>query len=92
MKKDFPNKVFTNVLTESEYAEVYQLVSTATNIAFQEALSYNMFHIELPEHIIQKLTSIAEDLSGVKVKRPEYNVSRYEIKLTSTLNFKEKSC
>lgn len=78
MKKNFPNRVFENVLTESEYAEVYQLVSTATNVAFQEALSYNMFHIELPDQIVSKFTKIAEELSGVKVKYPEYNVSRYE--------------
>lgn len=78
MKKDFPNKIFKNVLTQEEYSEVYDLVSKATNVAFQEALSYNIFHITLPEPIIDKLTAIAEEVSGTKVKRPEYNVSRYE--------------
>ena len=79
MKKDFPNVVTKNVLTNEEYQEVYDLVANSTNVAFQDALSYNMFHIELPEHIISKLTEIAENISGVKVKRPEYNVSRYEM-------------
>lgn len=78
MRKDMPNVIVSNVLTEDEINEIYSVVNKTSNQTFVESLSYTSYHIQMPQHIVDKFTRIASELAGVPVEIKEYNLSRYE--------------
>ena len=78
MKKNMPNIVVTNVLTEEDIKQIYSILNETKSQTFVESLSYTSYHIQLPQTIIDKFTKIASDIAGVPVEIREYNLSRYE--------------
>jgi len=78
MKKDLPNIIIKNALTKEEISEVLDIVANTTRQDFHPELSYNSWHIQLPENIIDKLTKYAESVAGEPLVLAEYNFSKYE--------------
>lgn len=78
MKKDLPNVLIDNALTQEDVAEIYKIVSSTTSQTFVEDLGYNSWHIQLPQHIIDKFTKYAEGIAGESLVLKEYNFSRYQ--------------
>lgn len=82
MNENFPNIITKNVLTDEERSEIFQITAETKNQTFNPSLGHNSWHIQLPEHIIDKFTKHACAISGEELFLREYNVSRYE-KVTS---------
>lgn len=78
MKPDFPNVVIKNVLTEYEVDSIIQTLSKTESKSFVQSLCFNSWHVRLPSEIEAKFLKYAEELSGVKLKLLEYNISKYE--------------
>lgn len=77
MRKDIPNVIIKNVLSNEEIFEIYKILDQTTNKSFQEDLSYTSWHIQLPDSLIGKLTECAEAVAKEKLILKEYNLSRY---------------
>jgi hypothetical protein len=78
MKKDFPNVVIDNALTQEEINLIFEIVKNTDRQDFHNELSYNSWHIQLPDSIINKITNYAESVAGIKLRLAEYNFSRYQ--------------
>lgn len=82
MREDVDNIVIENVLDQNEIDQIFDIVANTDKTDFQETLSQNMWHIELPENLIDKFTKIAESVAKERLILKEYNFSKYE-KVTS---------
>jgi len=78
MKVDFPNVVIKDILTQEEIDAILKVLSETESKSFVQGLCFNSWHIRLPLNIEEKFLKYAEELSGVKLKLLEYNISRYE--------------
>lgn len=78
MKKDLPNIIIDNALTQEEIDLIFEIVDKTDRQDFHNELSYNSWHIQLPESIVEKFTKYAESVASVKLVLAEYNFSRYE--------------
>lgn len=83
MRKDLPNVIIDNVLTQEEISTIFEIVSKTESQNFHNELAYNSWHIQLPNSLVEKFTKHAESVAGVPLKLEEYNFSRYE-KVTSS--------
>jgi hypothetical protein len=87
MKYDLPNVVIKDVLTKDEINEIFNIVNETTNTGFQGSLCYTMWHITLPQHLIEKFTKYAEEVAGVPLVLKEYNLSRYQKTISDCKKF-----
>lgn len=87
MRYDAPNIVIDNVLTQEEISEIFEIVGKTTNTGFQEYLCYTMWHIQLPQHLIEKFTRYAEEIAGIPLVLREYNLSRYQKTISDCKKF-----
>lgn len=83
MRKDLPNVVLDNLLTDEQISNIFNIVSNTTSQDFQSDLAYNSWHIVLPQEIVDIFTKKAEEVAGEELVLKEYNFSRYE-KVTSS--------
>lgn len=80
MKFDEKNVVIKNILTEEEIKRVKDSAIAAENSVQFDILGYYVWHLTMPEDIIQKFTKVAEEVCGEELVLEEYNVSRYQLR------------
>lgn len=83
MRKNLPNVILKDLLTQDQINTVFDIVNKTTSQDFHNELSFNSWHIVLPQDIVNIFTSKAESVAGEKLILKEYNFSRYE-KITSS--------
>lgn len=78
MKYDEINTVVENVFTSQEVNEIYSTLQNSTGGAFIKVHSQANTFIKLPDSIVDKVTSIAREISGNdKIVLTEYCHARY---------------
>ena len=78
MKKDLNNVVIYNVLKDEDIRSIFDSLSLTDSVSVNQDLSYRSWGITIPEHILEKVQSYAEEVAGEKLTLCEYNFTRYE--------------
>lgn len=85
--KETPNIVIENFFTDDQIKRIYNIVQHTDRTDFQQYLSYVSWHIELPQDIIDRVTTIAEDIVKEDLILAEYNFSRYQKTISDCRKF-----
>jgi hypothetical protein len=81
MKKDVKNVLLTNVLEESDIQTIFECKEATQRFEFVPDVGHTAWHINLPDHIIQKFNSEAEKIAGEPLDLVAYQFARYENKV-----------
>ena len=67
MRKNLPNLILKDLLTQSQISTIFDIVNKTTSQDFHNELCYNSWHIVLPQEIVDVFTSKSESVAGEKL-------------------------